>query len=90
MRSSLVKLVRRFLFLAALALTLLATPPAFASYTEYRSSDQHGNTYWLTCGTSAGDSFFMCPAQGGLCEDRGSLGAHQACIDAGYYPAEAN
>lgn len=85
MPSTQTKLVRRLILLLAAALLLLLTTPVFASYTEFRAYDGAGNTYWLSCGTSAGDSFFMCPADGGLCEDRGSLGAHQACIDVGYY-----
>ena len=66
------------------ALPLIAAASAYANYTEHRSDDQYGNTYWLSCGSSAGDYFFKCSPDG-ICQDQGSAGAHQACVDAGYY-----
>lgn len=82
-----IKKTTKKLLLIVIVATMLCTVAVStsANYTEYRSSDQYGNTYWLSCGSSAGDCFFKCPAGGGLCEDQGSDGAHQACVDAGYY-----
>lgn len=86
MSSRRIKLAKRVLFLVVLAISLFTTTSVLANYIEYRMSDAYGNTYWLSCGSSYGDYFYKCPAQGGPCEVTGTEGAHQACIDIGYYP----
>jgi len=70
-RHAMHKLIKRttkkFLLLAVVAASIsLAAVAAYASTVYYRGTDQYGNTYWVSCGSSAGNSSWTCPRKAAL------------------------
>lgn len=64
-----------FIYLTAVAV--------YASTIYYRGTDQDGNTYWVSCGSSAGNSSWTCPPNGGACTDTTDPGANAFCLNPG-------
>jgi hypothetical protein len=62
-----------------ISLTLVA---AYAGTVHYLGTDQDGNTYWVSCGSSAGNSTWTCPPNGGPCTDTTDSGANAFCLNA--------
>jgi hypothetical protein len=72
------------LFLAVAVVTVfisLTVVVAYASTIYYRGTDQDGYTYWVSCGSSAGNSSWTCPPNGGSCTDTTDAGANAFCLD---------
>ena len=61
----------RKLFLVAIMATFLAAT-AISVYATIFFVGQHpdGTTDWISCGSSAGPTYWSCPPRGGLCEER--------------------
>lgn len=58
-----------FAVMMALLFTTSAAIAVRASdiYCLQNCSGQYGETFWLSCGSSAGNYFALCPADGGPC-----------------------
>jgi hypothetical protein len=56
---------------------------AYAGTVYYIGTDQDGNTYWVSCGSSAGNSSWTCPPNGGACTDTTdhNSGAEAFCLN---------
>ncbi len=51
------------------------------------SGGQYGETFWLSCGSSAGNYFALCPADGGPCtisDERTQPEADSECAERGH------
>ncbi len=84
MRKTLKKTIKKLLFVSVLvALLLTSRISVYANVLQWRSTDQNGNNYWLSCGSSADNYFFVCDSNN-VCTDLGSDGATQACRDEGF------
>jgi uncharacterized membrane protein YphA (DoxX/SURF4 family) len=58
-----------FSAVVALVFTVSAaiTTHASAIYCLQNCDGDYGETFWLSCGSSAGNYFVLCPADGGTC-----------------------
>jgi hypothetical protein len=67
--STLEKLLKRLFLVVILATFLTAT--AIAVYATIYFVGQHpdGSTSWISCGSSAGPSYWTCPPRGGICSE---------------------
>lgn len=68
---ALAKKLRLNAFYAVIALVLLASTAvvtrASAIYCLSNCEGNYGETFWLSCGSSAGNYYALCPADGGAC-----------------------
>lgn len=68
---SLLNKLRPFVFSAVIALVVAASTSiavhASNIYCLQNCNGGYGETFWLSCGSSAGNYFALCPATGGAC-----------------------
>jgi hypothetical protein len=80
MQTTLKKLTKRLFLTAVIAALFVTTATiAYANAVYHVRTDASGETFWLSCGSSAGNYFALCPADGGVCT-----------VDQGYTQQEAD
>jgi len=69
MRATLKKSIKRLFLTTVIAALLVTTATvAYASSIYHMRTDEiTGETFWLSCGSSAGNYFALCPPGGGTC-----------------------
>lgn len=63
----LVKRLHLAAYVAALAVVFAASSAVAVHAAVFHISTNYGETLWLSCGSSAGNYFAYCPANGGTC-----------------------
>jgi uncharacterized membrane protein YphA (DoxX/SURF4 family) len=68
---SFMKKLRLTAFTTAVAIVFMASTALVVNaswiYCLQNCSGGYGETFWLSCGSSAGNYFALCPAEGGAC-----------------------
>lgn len=78
---------RNLFIVAVLLVAIAAFASAVSASTIYFITESYGETYWLSCGSSAGNYVALCPAGGGECTvDQGTAQqeADRMCADRGH------